>query len=201
MSQIGTIPVTAALKQDYALMHALVGVRSLDWIVILTNPACEERAMKSLASAGLITYRPMEPVTRRRRRASKTIDASRPFFPRYLFVALDRSASQYAETVRECDGVENILTFHFDKRPHVVPAREMRAIMEAAWKAQTDQEYQVPQSFSIGEQIHITTPHYQRLEAFVSGYHEAKGMVTAEADMMGQSVRLLVPVDKCQKVR
>lgn len=201
MKNLATIPVTSALKSDYDLMRALVSVHSLEWIVIHTNPACEERAMSSLRAVGLIVYRPMEPVTRKRVRTGRMLDASRAFFPRYVFVALDRSAGQFAEMVRECDGVENILTFHPDRRPHIVPVRQMQALMEAAWIAQTDKEYQMPQTFSIGESIKIPTRHFAGLRAVVSAYHEARGMVTAEAEMMGQSVRVLVPVDKCRKVR
>jgi transcription antitermination factor NusG len=198
MTHMATIPVTTALKSDYALMRALVTVKALEWIVIMTNPSCEERALASLAAAGLIVYRPMEPVTRKRGRNPKTVDASRPFFPRYVFVALDRSAGQFAEMVRVCDGVENILSFHFDRRPHIVPAREMQAIMEAAWEAQTDKNYQMPQTFSIGQKIRMSTQHFTGLEAVVSAYDEARGRVTAEAEMMGQRVRLVVPVDKCR---
>ncbi|MEP3049433.1 MAG: transcription termination/antitermination NusG family protein [Roseibium sp.] len=200
MTHQATIPVTAALKSDYQLMRALVSVHALDWIVVHTNPACEERAMASMTATGLITYRPMEPILKKRARTKTTLDASRAFFPRYVFVALDRSAAQNAEMVRCCDGVENILTFHPDKRPHIVPAGQMRVIMEAAWTAQTAREYKMPQSFSIGERIRMPTGTFEKLEGVVTAYHAARGMVTADAELMGQTVRVHAPVDKCRKV-
>ncbi|MEP2841508.1 MULTISPECIES: transcription termination/antitermination NusG family protein [Pseudomonadota] len=201
MTHIATIPVTAALKSDYQLMRALVAVHSLDWIVVYTNPACEERAMASMNAAGLIVYRPMEPVIRKHARTKKRLDVSRGFFPRYVFVALDRSATQNAEMVRDCDGVESILTFHLDRRPHIVPVRQMQVIMEAAWTAQTAREYKVPQSFDLGESIRMTTGSFENLEGVVTAYHEAKGMVTADTEMMGRTVSVLAPVDNCRKVR
>ena len=201
MSALAKIPVTEAMKCDYELMRSLVAVSALDWIVVLTNPNCEERALKSLKAAGLIAYQPLEPIGRTRKGQRKSvIDASRPFFRRYVFVGLDRLAGDGAETVRGCDGVEKILTFHFDQRPHIVPAKEMQIIMEAAWRAQTDREYVVPQHFSIGEMIRLATTAFAGINVPVSAYDALKGTLKVEVDVMGRPVSVTVPVDKVSKL-
>ncbi len=201
MTALAKIPVTEAMKCDYELMRALVAVKGLDWIVVRTNPNCDERAMASIKAEGLIAYRPMEPLGRlQKRQARSMVDASRPFFPRYVFVGLDRSAGKGAEMVRCCDGVEKILSFHLDMRPHIVPARQMQAIMEGAWKAQTDREYVVPQYFEIGESIKITTCAFAGFPAIVSTYDELKDRVKAEVMIFGRPTSVTVPVDKVSKL-
>jgi len=201
MSELTKIPVTSALKGDYELMRALVAVKALDWIVIRSNPNCEARALASIKAAGLIAYQPMEPLARTRKGQRKTmIDASRPFFPRYVFVGLDRSAGNGAEMVRECDGVEKILSFHLDHRPHIVPARQMQRIVEAAWKAQTDRKYVVPQCFEIGERISITTRAFAGFPAVVTAYDEARQKLETEVMMFGRATPVTLGVDKVEKL-
>lgn len=201
MSDVTKIPVTQALRNDYDLLHRLVAVTAIDWIVVLTNPNCEARAMNSLRSKGFIAYQPLEPIARNRSRQKRTsIDASRPFFPRYVFVGLDRTAGQSSNVVRACDGVEKILTFRADQFPHIVPARHMQTIMEAAWQAQTDKKYVVSQMFEVGEGIRFTTFAFSGFTGFVTAYDEAKELVSAEVSIFGRATPVTVPVDNVERL-
>lgn len=201
MSALAKIPVTEAMKCDYELMRSLVALTSLDWIVIRVNPNCDARAMACIRSEGLIAYQPMEPLSRWRKGQRKTlVDASRPFFPRYVFVGLDRTAGQGAEMVRTCDGVEKILSFHLDHRPHIVRARHMQRIMEAAWKAQTDREYIVPQYFELGEQVRITTNAFVGFPAIVTAYDEQKARLEVDVQIFGRTTPVELDVDNVEKI-
>lgn len=197
MSDVATMHLTAAVRRDYDLLRRLVTLSGLDWIVVRTNPNCEDRARKSLSAAGLVAYLPLQSkVGHRKRGVKKQFDVSHPLIPRYVFVGLDRGLGHHAEMVRTCDGVENILTFAQDRMPHIVPATQMRALVETAFQAQTDQKYVVPQCFDIGGPIKLMNETLQLIKGEVTAYDQAKGQVSAEVRLFGRPVKAKVSVDK-----
>lgn len=196
MSELQRIPVTEALKANYTLLRALVAASGLDWIVVRTNPNCEQRALDSLTAAGVLAWLPMVPAIRRNNRTKNEFDRSRPLCTRYLFAGLDRQKAQSTGDVVVCDGVEKVLSFDAERRPHVVPASQMQVIVEECWLALTEKKYQPVQSLEIGASIKLLTDAFKSLEITVSGYDRAKGMVEASARMFGREVALRVTVDK-----
>ncbi|MEJ8474469.1 transcription termination/antitermination NusG family protein [Roseibium algae] len=200
MSKLQQIPVTRALMADYGLLKQLVGCAGIDWIVIRTNPACEMRALESLRAAGLIAWLPMVSETRKHGRSKTISDASRPLCTRYLFVGLDRMGGKDSNLARVCDGVEKILSFHLDSRPHIVPKAQMAVIVDQVRKAQTNRKYEELQGFDIGSKFMLLTDAFKGFEATVTAYDAAKGMVTGTALMLGQEVPVVAPVDKIRAV-
>jgi transcription antitermination factor NusG len=198
--RLSRIPVTEALRRDYDLLNHLVGAAGLDWIVLQTNPNCEARAVASVQAAGVIAWCPMVSGVGRRGRQKKEHDASRPMCVRYIFAALDRHAQQTADFVHGCDGVEAVLTFNMDRRPHIVPARQMQVIVEEAWKAQTQQNYQPPQQLEIGAMFRLLTEEFRDLTGTVTAYDVAKGQVSGEVEMFGGKVPVRVSVDKVKAI-
>ncbi|MBO6759289.1 MAG: hypothetical protein JJ902_23400 [Roseibium sp.] len=194
-------PVTAALRADYDLLYTLVGVASLDWIVIRSNPNCEKRAQASVASNGVVAWCPMRSSVGRRGRTKKEFDTSRPIYTGYVFAALDRSAHQGVDKVVGCDGVERVLSFSEDRRPHVVPAKKMRAIIEQAWEAQTRQNWKPPQQLDVGAPFTLLMNGFVDVTAGeVTAYDAAKGKVTGELHMFGRKVPVRTSVDKIKTV-
>ncbi|CTQ53558.1 transcriptional activator RfaH [Roseibium album] len=196
MSELQRIPVTEALKANYTLLRGLVGAAGLDWIVVRTNPNCEQRALESLTAAGLLAWLPMVPMVRKNSRTKNEFDRSRPMCTRYLFVGLDRSARQSTGDVVVCDGVEAVLSFDPERRPHIVPARQMQILVEECWQALTRRKYVQVQSFDIGMTFRLLADEFKGCPGEVTGYDKARGIIEGKVQMFGREHAVRVAVDK-----
>lgn len=201
MSDLQRIPVTEALMANYALLRRLVTVSGIEWVVVRTNPTCERRALDSLTAAGLIAWLPMVPAVRKHGRTRNEFDRSRPMCTRYLFVGLDRGHAQSTGDVVVCDGVEKVLSFDEDRRPHIVPGRQMEQIVEECWKALTQRNLERVQSFDIGGSFRILTDAFAGMEGTVTGYDAARGIVEGLLPMFDREMAVRLAVDKVKPVR
>jgi len=200
MSKLHRIPVTDALKVNYDLLRSLVGVQGIDWIVVRTNPNCEIRAAESLSAAGLIAWLPMLPVLRKNNRTRNEFDKSRPLCTRYLFVALDRYKAQSTGEVVVCDGVEKVLSFDAENRPHVVPKAQMRVIVDQCWAAITEGNLKKVKHFDIGAPFGLLADEFDGVTGRVTGYDVAKGIVEGLVPMFGREMAVKVAVDKVKEL-
>lgn len=83
----------------------------MQWFAVMTNPRCEETAARNLKRGGYYTFFPHERRRRRRKRANANsfiIEwVTRPYFNRYIFVALREGQGLYG--VNEADGVSTVV--------------------------------------------------------------------------------------------
>jgi transcription elongation factor/antiterminator RfaH len=98
------------------------------WYLVHSLPRSEFRAHFHLESQGFRPYVPQILKTTRHARQVKTVRA--PFFPRYLFVALDLERERWL-SIRSTFGVSSLVTC--DDRPIPVPTGIVEALL-----AQTD---------------------------------------------------------------
>lgn len=86
------------------------------WYLIVTKPQSEFKAQENLLRQGYETYLPL--VQTSRRRNDKTIKRTEAFFPRYLFISLDKETDNWSP-IRSTFGVAGMV--RFGGMPAVVP--------------------------------------------------------------------------------
>ncbi len=199
MSNLHRIPVTKALKANYELLRRLVACGGLEWIVVRTNPNCEERALASLAAAGLVAWLPMLPKCFKRKRGRGEHDRSKPMCTRYLFVGLDRVNGKSTADVIGCDGVEKVLSFHLDNSPHIVPKAQIQVIVEEEWRAITHSEYKPIQVFDIGAPVKLVNAAYEPMNFRVEEVDEAQSKVSGKVTMFNRELAVAIGLDKLKR--
>jgi transcriptional antiterminator RfaH len=107
----------------------LAGGRSTGerWYAVHTLPCAEARAEAQLRRQGFLTFQPKRHKTVRHARRLSTVEA--PFFPRYLFVALDLAHHQW-RSVNGTFGVSRLVMW--SDRPHPIPRGVVEALIAAA---------------------------------------------------------------------
>ncbi|MAF99687.1 MAG: transcription/translation regulatory transformer protein RfaH [Acidiferrobacteraceae bacterium] len=119
------------------------------WYLIYTKPRGERQAKENLERQGYFTYLPM--ALRNRRRNSKSIPVVDPFFPRYLFIALDTETENWAP-IRSTLGVTSMV--RFGQSPARVPADLIAFLLDR----EDERGHQVipAKNFKPGERIRIS---------------------------------------------
>jgi transcriptional antiterminator RfaH len=79
---------------------------SARWYVVQTKPHAESKAQEHLRRQGFTTYLPT--MIKSRRHARKTERVSRPLFPCYMFVLIDRTHQGW-HAIRSTFGVSNLV--------------------------------------------------------------------------------------------
>ena len=97
------------------------------WYVVHTLPLAEARAEGQLHRQGFRTFQPKRRKTVRHARKISTVEA--PFFPRYLFIVLDRARHQW-RSVNGTFGVSRLVMR--GDQPHPVPRGVVEALIAAA---------------------------------------------------------------------
>ncbi|KZL06384.1 transcription termination/antitermination NusG family protein [Pseudovibrio sp. Ad26] len=185
-----------ALERNYQFMRSLIKGSSLEWVVVRTNPNCEDRAFEGINAVGLTAYLPMMAECRRSKTRKKQFAVSCLMFPRYLFVGLDVNAGHTCDLVRKCDGVEKILSATLEGAPHRVPMREMLRIVDTACEAEVGRKLVKGQLFSIGDKVMLVAGVGAQLIGEVRSFRQGGELVRVELEAFGRVMNATVPVDK-----
>ena len=94
------------------------------WIAVATRPNAEAQAVQNLKRQGYECYCPLTRVSRRHARRSETV--TRPFFPGYLFVRLDRTRDQW-RPIMHSRGVRTVV--RFGEKLGVVPEGVIESLL------------------------------------------------------------------------
>ena len=86
------------------------------WYLVVTKPQSEFKAQENLLRQGYETYLPL--VQTSRRRNGKVVNRTEAFFPRYLFIYLDKETDNWSP-IRSTLGVAGLV--QFGGLPAVVP--------------------------------------------------------------------------------
>lgn len=81
---------------------------SIGWFLAQLKPNCANIADRNLKRQGFETFLPLEEETRQRR--GKFVNANRPLFPGYIFVALDVTRGAW-RTVNSTYGITRLVSF------------------------------------------------------------------------------------------
>lgn len=88
------------------------------WYLVVTKPQSEFKAQENLSRQGYETYIPL--VQTSRRRNEKNVKRTEAFFPRYLFIHLDKENDNWSP-IRSTIGVAGLV--RFGGMPAVVPEK------------------------------------------------------------------------------
>lgn len=86
------------------------------WYLVVTKPQSEFKAQENLLRQGYQTYLPLVQVDRRRN--GKNVKRTEAFFPRYLFIHLDKENDNWSP-IRSTIGVAGLI--RFGGMPAIVP--------------------------------------------------------------------------------
>lgn len=196
MTMIAPSPDQLAQRRNYQFTRSLIKSSSLEWVVVHTNPNCEDRAFEGINAAGVIVYQPMMIEMRKARKTKKRFARSCVMFPRYLFVGLGANAGQTCDLVRNCDGVEKILSTRTGSAPHRVPMREMLRIVDTACESSVGGKQVKGQLFSIGDEVMFVAGLGAELHGVVRGLQHGGEVANVELEAFGRKTKAAVPVDK-----
>lgn len=88
------------------------------WYLVVTKPQSEFKAQENFLRQGYETYLPL--VQTSRRRNGKNVKRTEAFFPRYLFISLDKETDNWSP-IRSTIGVAGMV--RFGEMPAVVPKK------------------------------------------------------------------------------
>lgn len=94
------------------------------WYLIVTKPQSEFKAQENLLRQGYKTYLPL--VQTSRRRNGKKVERTEAFFPRYLFIHLDKETDNWSP-IRSTIGVAGLV--RFGGMPAAVPDNMIANLM------------------------------------------------------------------------
>jgi transcriptional antiterminator RfaH len=118
------------------------------WYAVYAQPHRELRAKQQLAAQGFTVFLPMYRKTVRHARKLSTVNA--PFFPRYLFVALDLDRDQW-RSVNGTFGVTSLITDGAIPRP--VPI----GVVESLAQASDSGFVQPGKELKVGDAVRVLT--------------------------------------------
>ena len=155
------------------------------WYVVQTHPRAEARAVSHLLRQG---YQPYLPRFLKRRRHARRIDlVPAPFFPNYLFVALDL-ASQVWHPIQSTVGVARII------RNGDAPAQIDGRIVESL-KMREDEsgfiQFQQQPAFRRGDKLRVIEGVFGDALAIFESMTDSQ-RVTVLLDLLGRKVRVVL---------
>jgi transcription elongation factor/antiterminator RfaH len=152
------------------------------WYAVHTLPLSEARAQGHLENQSFRTFLPKRHKTVRHARKMSTIDA--PFFPRYLFVALDLTRHQW-RSVNGTFGVSRLVMR--GDRPHPVPRGVVETLIGSADERGI---LQLGQQLKLGAPVRLLAgPFFDHLA--ILDHLDGSGRVRVLLELMGRQVSIL----------
>ncbi|OGT04618.1 MAG: hypothetical protein A3F73_07190 [Gallionellales bacterium RIFCSPLOWO2_12_FULL_59_22] len=161
--------------------------RNAAWYLLQTKPHQEQRALENLRNQGFECFLPL--YLRERLRRGKRENVEEPLFPRYIFIRLDSSVSNW-NVLRSTYGVTNIV--RFGEQPAWVPD----AVIEAIAK----RPHANVQIFQPGDRVRITEGAFAGLEG-VFEQNDGDARVSILMELMAKQQHLSFPVEAVKKQR
>ncbi|EFO33917.1 putative transcription termination factor NusG [Roseibium sp. TrichSKD4] len=180
------------LNPQVELLKALVRGYPLEWGVVYANPQCERRAFAGLINQGVVAHLPEERIERVQPRSKKTIVVNKPMFTRYLFAGIDRQAGQDWSTVRECDGVEGVLSLDSAGSPYLIAAHEMVALIK---QLDTGERIADGTFIKVGQSLLLPKGVFAKFKMTVTAYKPDAETVYGEFSLFGRKTRIKTTVD------
>ena len=159
----------------------------ITWHAVHTLPSKEVLATQNLLQQGVQVYLPQ--ILKQTRHARKIQEKQVALFPRYLFVGMDLSVTQW-RTINHTRGVAYLLMNH-QQMPALVPEKIISDL-----KAQEDDQGIVTLAslnlFSLGDKVRILEGSFKDHLAIVDGLDD-KQRVQVLLNFMGREARIAMP--------
>jgi len=162
------------------------------WYLVYTKPRKEVVAQENLERQGYMTYLPQ--IERKRKSRGKRVTTIEAFFPRYLFISLNRTTDNWS-SIRSTLGVANIV--RFSQYPTVVPDSLIAMLMQQ--ENPDTGMHEENDEFSLGDTVRIT-------DGALSGYEgvfkatSGDERVVILLDVMGNQSDVKVDIDVIERI-
>lgn len=164
------------------------------WYLIQCKGGESFRAAEHLGNQGYEVFHPVLEVQKKRR--SKLVWVAEPLFPYYLFIRLDRLASNW-RPIRSTRGVLKLVGF--GEEPLAVDSALVALLREQASKEHdTDQKVNV--YFRAGDSVEITDGPFRELKAVFEA-HRGEERAIVLLSMLHKQQRLEMPVAQLRRLR
>ena len=155
------------------------------WYVVQTQPNAESKAVVHLGRQGFVTYLPH--YLKRRRHARRVDIVAAPLFPRYLFVAIDMTATRW-RSIYSTVGVSRMVCN--GDLPTPIPNQivtTLRAREDASGLVRLEHQ----PSFRAGDKIRVLDGVFADCIALYEGMKDSD-RVAILLDLLGRKVRVMV---------
>ena len=160
------------------------------WYLIVTKAQSEFKAQENLLRQGYETYLPL--VQKSRRRNGKNVKRTEAFFPRYLFIYLDKETDNWLP-IRSTIGVAGLV--RFGGMPAVVPENMITNLKnnENEFGLQAFEKKELKQ----GDKVEIIGGHFQGYKAV---YQKMKSTdrVSVLLDIVGKNTQVTLSVHELE---
>jgi len=151
------------------------------WFAVHTLPFAEARAEAQLGRQGFRTFQPKRLKTVRHARRLSTVEA--PFFPRYLFVALDLARDRW-RSVNGTFGVSRLVMW--GDQPHPAPHGVVETLIAAA---DTRGILQLASKLQVGGLVQLMAGPFAEQLAILDDLDDG-GRVRVLLDILGRRVAI-----------
>ena len=160
------------------------------WYLIVTKPQSEFKAQENLLRQGYETYLPL--VQTSCRRNGKIVNLTEAFFPRYLFISLDKETDNWSP-IRSTIGVAGLV--RFGGMPTVVPENMIANLKnnENEFSLQSVEKKELNQ----GDKVAIIDGPF---EGYKAVYHKMKSTerVSVLLDIVGKNTQVTLSVHELE---
>ena len=160
------------------------------WYLVVTKPQSEFKAQENLLRQGYEIYLPLVQTTRRRN--DKNVKRTEAFFPRYLFISLDKETDNWSP-IRSTFGVAGMV--RFGGMPAVVPSELIDKLK------QNENEFGL-QSFEkkelkLGDKVDIIDGPFEGHKAIYQKMKSAE-RVSVLLDIVGKNTQVTLSVHELE---
>jgi transcriptional antiterminator RfaH len=154
-------------------------IGSAQWVVAMTEPRSEAKAIEGLRRAGYPVFAPM--TTTWRRRGYKQDKIASPLFPRYIFVGLIHGP-QYP--VSRCESVALVISD--DRGPVSIPTRFIDALSAKMMAGCYDETMKSTERFKPGDPVTIAKGRFASIAGKIAGLN-SEDRITVLISMFGST--------------
>lgn len=165
-------------------------VQNSSWYLVVTKPQSEFKAQEHLLRQDYVTYLPL--VQSSRRRNGKLVNRTEAFFPRYLFINLNKETDNWS-AVRSTIGVSGLV--RFGGLPAAVPENMVDALRknENEFGLQSLEK----QELKLGDKVEIIDGPF---EGYKAVYQKMKSSerVSVLLDVVGKNTHVTLSVHELE---
>ena len=163
---------------------------SRSWYLVVTKPQSEFRAQENLVRQGYQTYLPI--IKMPRQRNGKKVERTEAFFPRYLFISLDRKTDNWAP-IHSTIGVASMV--RFGGIPALVPSTLIENLI--ANEDELGLQSLEKKEFKQGDKVKIISGPFEGYKA-VYKKMKSSDRVLVLLDIVGKNTQVTLSMDELE---
>ena len=162
---------------------------SKEWFILQFKPNSHHQAAKNLKRQGFETFLPLTDITSRK--ASQFVNATRPLFPGYMFIAFNRTNTEWHK-INNTYGVSRLVTFNSILKS--IPTRFVNNLMS---RYDTSGRLLPMHNLKKGDQVKVLEGPFANFIATVETY-ETDQRIWVLMDLMGRKSKIQAQSDAIQ---